>query len=96
VVDRAHKALQRIDAGTDGIDLLMTDVIMPDAMNGVDLAVQVRQRFPVLPVILISGYNDAITPTSGAFPILRKPVPYDELHRTISSVLGIASSPIPA
>jgi PAS domain S-box-containing protein len=96
LVDRAHKALQRIDAGTDGIDLLMTDVIMPDAMNGVDLAVQVRRRFPALPIILISGYNDAVTPTSGAFPILRKPVPYDELYRTICSALGIPASPIPA
>jgi two-component SAPR family response regulator len=74
----------------------MTDVIMPDAMNGVDLAVQVRRRFPALPIILISGYNDAVTPTSGAFPILRKPVPYDELYRTICSALGIPASPIPA
>jgi PAS domain S-box-containing protein len=96
LVDRAHKALERLNSAVAGIDLLLTDVIMPDAMNGVDLAVQIRQRFPALPVILISGYNDAVTPTSGTFPILRKPVPYDELHRSICSALGIPSSPIPA
>jgi PAS domain S-box-containing protein len=96
VVDRARKALQRLDSGTDGIDLLLTDVIMPDAMNGVDLAVQVRDRFPQLPILLTSGYNDAVTPGSGAFPILRKPVPYNELYRAICAALGIPHKPVPA
>ncbi|HEX4172681.1 MAG TPA: PAS domain S-box protein [Acetobacteraceae bacterium] len=87
VVDRARKALDRLGSGAAGIDLLLTDVVMPDALNGVDLAVLVRDRFPALPVILTSGYNDAVTPTSGAFPILRKPVPYDELSRAICTAL---------
>jgi DNA-binding NtrC family response regulator len=96
VVDRARKALQRLDSGTEGIDLLLTDVVMPDAMNGVDLAVRVRDRFPKLPILLTSGYNDAVTPGSGAFPILRKPVPYNELYRAICAALGIPHKPIPA
>jgi CheY-like chemotaxis protein len=87
VVDRARKALERLGAEAAGIDLLLTDVVMPDALNGVDLAVLVRDRFPELPIILTSGYNEAVTPTSGAFPILRKPVPYDELHRAICTAL---------
>ncbi len=59
VVDRARKALDRLGSGAAGIDLLLTDVVMPDALNGVDLAVLVRDRFPALPVILTSGYNEA-------------------------------------
>jgi CheY-like chemotaxis protein len=96
VVDRARKALERLEPGTAGIDLLLTDVVMPDALNGVDLAILVRDRFPALPIILTSGYNEAVTPTSGAFPILRKPVPYDELHRAICAALGMAPRPVPA
>ncbi len=96
VVDRARKALRRLDSGTADIDLLLTDVVMPDAMNGVDLAVQVRDRFPNLPILLTSGYNDAVIPASGAFPILRKPVPYDELYRAICAALGIPHGTIPA
>ncbi len=96
VVDRARKALRRLDSETDGIDLLLTDVVMPDAMNGVDLAVQVRDRHPKLPILLTSGYNDAVIPASSAFPILRKPVPYDELYRAICAALGIPHRPIPA
>ena len=56
--DRARKALERLDAGTTGIDLLLTDVVMPDGLNGVDLATLIRARFPTLPIILTSGYND--------------------------------------
>ena len=96
VVDRARKALRRLDSGTCGIDLLLTDVVMPDAMNGVELAVKVRDRFPKLPILLTSGYNDAVIPASGAFPILRKPVPYDELYRAICAALGIPHRPVPA
>jgi two-component system NtrC family sensor kinase len=48
VADRARKALGRLDAAAD-IDLLMTDVVMPDGMNGLELATQVRARFPTLP-----------------------------------------------
>jgi PAS domain S-box-containing protein len=86
--DRARKALERLDAGTAGIDLLLTDVIMPDGLNGVDLATLTRARFPALPIILISGYNDVAAGT--AFPVLRKPVPYDELYRAISAGLRSA------
>jgi PAS domain S-box-containing protein len=96
VVDRARKALQRLDSETGGIDLLLTDVVMPDAMNGVDLAAQVRDRFPKLPILLTSGYNDAVTPASGAFPLLRKPVPYDELYRAVCTALGIPHRPVAA
>jgi CheY-like chemotaxis protein len=85
VTDRARKAIERLDAG--GIDLLLTDVVMPDGLNGVDLATQIRARFPALPILLTSGYNDAAAPDGAAFPMLRKPVPYDDLYRAICARL---------
>jgi CheY-like chemotaxis protein len=85
VTDRARKAIERL--GTGGIDLLLTDVVMPDGLNGVDLAARVRAQFPALPILLISGYNDVAAPDGAAFPVLRKPIPYDELHRAICAGL---------
>jgi CheY-like chemotaxis protein len=89
VADRARKAIERMDAG-EQFDLLMTDVIMPEGMNGLELAKLVRARFPNLPIILTSGYNDVVPPAGAAFPVLRKPVPYEELHRAVSASLRAA------
>ncbi len=60
---------------------------MPDGLNGVDLAVQIHARHPALPIILMSGYNDVTAPEGAVFPMLRKPVPYEDLYRAISSRL---------
>jgi signal transduction histidine kinase len=40
----------------DEVDLLITDVVMPDGMNGVDLADRLRRGRPQLKVIYTSGY----------------------------------------
>jgi PAS domain S-box-containing protein len=86
-VDRARKALERLDGDAAGIDLLLTDVVMPDGLNGVDLAVRIHARRPALPIILMSGYNDVAVPEGAVFPMLRKPVPYEDLYRAISGKL---------
>jgi two-component system NtrC family sensor kinase len=95
VTDRAQKALELLDTAVPGIDLLLTDVVMPEALNGVDLAVRVRERFPSLPIILTSGYNEIVVPAGVAFPILRKPVPYDDLYRAIRASLERAGKILP-
>jgi PAS domain S-box-containing protein len=92
VTDRARKAIERLD--TDGIDLLLTDVVMPDGLNGVDLAARIRARHPALPILLTSGYNDVAAPDGAAFPMLRKPVPYDDLYRAICAGLASAGKTI--
>ncbi|WP_229483700.1 hybrid sensor histidine kinase/response regulator [Massilia horti] len=38
------------------IDILFTDVIMPDEMNGIELAAFTREHYPAVKVILASGY----------------------------------------
>ena len=58
VADRVRKALDRLGTTAEHVDLLMTDVVMPDGMNGLELATRVRAKFPALPIVLISGYND--------------------------------------
>ncbi len=86
-VDRARKAMERLDCDAAGIDLLLTDVVMPDGLNGVDLAVLIHAHHPALPIILMSGYNDVAVPEGAVFPMLRKPVPYADLYRAVSGRL---------
>ncbi len=40
------------------IDLLFTDVLMPDSLSGTELAIRTRQIRPALPVLFTSGYTE--------------------------------------
>lgn len=43
--------------GEEGADLVVTDIRMPD-MDGLEVARQVREKFPETSVIIQSGYAD--------------------------------------
>jgi CheY-like chemotaxis protein len=45
--------------GDQPVDLLLSDVIMPGGMNGVQLTVEVRRIRPELKVLLASAYTAA-------------------------------------
>jgi PAS domain S-box-containing protein len=51
-------ALTRFRRG-EPIDLLFTDVIMPGAMTGIELAQIVRARWPTVKILLTSGYAES-------------------------------------
>src|SRR3954469_15091448 len=70
------------------IDLVFTDVVMPGRMDGLALARAIRERHPGLPVLLATGYSDALRHVSGEFPILRKPYEIGELSRALSTVMA--------
>jgi PAS domain S-box-containing protein len=95
VTDRAREALDRLERGAEEIDLLLTDVVLPDGLNGIELAARVRTRWPSLPIVVTSGYNDVAPPDGLALPVLRKPVPYDDLHRAICAALEAHAGLIP-
>jgi two-component system NtrC family sensor kinase len=88
-VDRARKALDRLKAPGASFHLLLTDVVMPDGMSGLELAQRVRAQFPALPTILVSGYNDVIAGNAHGFRVLRKPLPVEELARALRTELPL-------
>ncbi len=55
--DTGVEALKRWRERDGKIDLLLTDMVMPDGMNGRELAEQIRAEKPALPVIYTSGYS---------------------------------------
>ena len=71
----------------DTLYLLISDVIMPGSCNGLELARRAAKLRPHLPVVLISGYAEHITPQAGddAFPLLRKPFGRQELCATLAA-----------
>jgi CheY-like chemotaxis protein len=54
ISDNAEDALERLVSG-ESVDLLFTDINLPGAMDGADLALRAREMKPDLPVIFASG-----------------------------------------
>lgn len=72
--------------GADDRILLLCDINMP-GMSGLDLLRQVRNRWPHLPVIMITAYGDADSRRGalekGAFDFVTKPVDFEALKTTL-------------
>jgi PAS domain S-box-containing protein len=72
-----EEALRLIATMGSSVDLLVTDMVMPGRLNGRDLAEAVRQRFPRVKVLYISGYIDDPALRVSGFgehePCLQKP-----------------------
>ncbi|HSJ23953.1 MAG TPA: PAS domain S-box protein [Longimicrobiales bacterium] len=52
-----REALEVLGTTGNEVDLLLSDVVMPD-IGGLELAATVRRRMPQLPVLFMSGYNE--------------------------------------
>ena len=78
----AEGALREIAA--DGIDLVLSDIVMPGAMDGLALARALKRKHPGLPILLASGYSDAAQNARAEFPILRKPYQMHELNEALA------------
>ena len=67
----ASEAMALCEAGSD---LLVSDIVMPGAMNGVGLALLVRQRWPDMQTLLMTGYSEASAEaTKAGLRVIRKP-----------------------
>ncbi|GJD47404.1 Blue-light-activated protein [Methylobacterium crusticola] len=85
-----RQALEVLD-GSETVDLLFSDLIMPGGMNGVMLAREARRRQPRLKVLLTTGYAEASLERTDAggteFEIINKPYRRMELARRVRTVL---------
>jgi len=69
----AEEALRVAGEGDLQFDMVLTDVVMP-GLSGVQLARRLNQRWPDLPVVLVSGFSEEIAAGYGAqYELLRKP-----------------------
>ncbi|WP_305825303.1 hybrid sensor histidine kinase/response regulator [Massilia brevitalea] len=71
------------------IDILFTDVIMPNGMNGVELATHAREQYPDMKIILASGYPlpalKAEHNNLNEFAFVNKPYRLSDLARALRS-----------
>lgn len=74
------------------IDLLFSDMVMPEGLSGLDLADNFKKEKAGLKVLISSGYNAEITgrkwPGGGDFAFLPKPYQLDVLSKIVASLLS--------
>ena len=80
-------ALEDLES-TRPVDLLITDIVMPDRVNGVALSRMARMRRPELKVIYLTAYDIPGVEDDAMGPVLRKPVDEDRLVAEVRRVLA--------
>ncbi len=91
-------ALAELDRSGGTLQAVLSDVMMPGGMSGMDLAAEVRRRVPGLGVLLTSGYPGALRQ---ALPpgteMLAKPFEREELLARLArlSAAALSARPVP-
>jgi two-component system response regulator PilR (NtrC family) len=86
--ETAEQAFARLEV--DAYDVVLTDISMP-GLSGLELLGQVRQRFPDIPVIIISGISDQEHAQGliklGAFDFLLKPFKLEVVEKSVKRAI---------
>jgi CheY-like chemotaxis protein len=70
------------------INLLITDIVMPEGVNGIALSRMARMRRPDLKVIYLTGYDIPGVEDEGIGAVLRKPIDDSCLLEEVRRVLA--------
>ncbi len=82
IAGNANIALERL--ARSGITLVLSDIVMAGEMDGVALARRIRELYPRIPIVLVTGYAEQMGAAEENFTVLRKPYRLIELNRAIS------------
>ena len=77
-------------------DLCLTDMKLPDG-NGLELIAEIQQRYPELPVAMMTAHGSVETAIEalklGAFDFVSKPVALDRLRDLVTQALKVSAAP---
>jgi two-component system NtrC family sensor kinase len=75
------------------VDLVFSDILMPGGRNGLDLAREIAERFPGIPVLLTTGYSaSAQEAVRYGVAVLQKPYDLESLRRHIQEAMDSCKS----
>jgi PAS domain S-box-containing protein len=91
VTTRPLEALNMFKKNPQDFDLVIADQTMPQ-MTGLELAQELLALRPELPIILVTGFSQVVTPekakAAGVREFIMKPLSISELTNAISQALG--------
>ena len=86
----SHEALNSFKKSPDAFDLILTDMSMPN-MTGDQLAYEIRQIRPEIPIIICTGFSERINKENaqeiGVNGFLMKPIVKSEMAKMVRKVL---------
>jgi CheY-like chemotaxis protein len=74
-------------ANARSIDIVLSDIMMPGGVSGLELAHEIRRRQPNLPVVLLTGYAEAAANIADG-KLLLKPYTLESLAEVLNAELG--------
>ena len=81
-------ALRRIETLQGGFDVVLLDCNMPD-MSGIAVLQRIRESFPAVQVVIITGYGKASLGLDGmrlgAVDFITKPIDFDSLMTVVQA-----------
>ncbi len=84
----ARNGAEALDLATQAghIDLVVSDVVMP-VMRGPEMATRLRERFPEVPVLFVSGFlmNEELGPDAHT---MQKPFMRKDLLKSVFDLVG--------
>ena len=83
--ETADEAMRRIDGG-ERYDAVLTDIVMPGRLSGLDLAERLRARYPGMGVVVATGYSDRAVNLPGV-RALAKPYDVEEAVEALNAAL---------
>jgi DNA-binding NtrC family response regulator len=69
------------------VDALVTDLTMPGELDGSDLVARVREAYPTVGVVVVTGYMVQPSTFDDTVVVLGKPFGVDQLVQAVAKVL---------
>ncbi|HAM71274.1 MAG TPA: hypothetical protein DCM86_06490 [Verrucomicrobiales bacterium] len=101
MAEHGQEALKVWAQNEGKVDLLLTDMVMPEGMTGLELSERLRSGNPDLRIIYMSGYSvdfmeNEVTGIQEGFNFLQKPYRPEQLVQAVRQVLDAPPQPLPA
>lgn len=84
-VPNAEEGLKYLAEHSQECDVVLVDVRMPGALDGIDFAHVVEAVWPHISIVIVSGYSNSQTPAPRSAVMLRKPWRLDTLVAAVTT-----------
>jgi len=94
-IEEASNGIEGLEiAGQNSFDLIITDIIMPK-MEGIELIMNLRKKFPEIKIIAISGgkpYYLYMAKKLGIQGVFTKPLNHDMFLKAVKRIIQLPSN----